>query len=975
MGKTEEQESLSGIAIIGYSCRFPGARNADEFWRNLRDGVETISFFSDEELLNAGVDPQMLSKPNYVKARGVLHEPEMFDAAFFGINNAEALVLDPQQRLFLECAWNALEAAGYDPDQYEGMIGVYAGASMSSYLLTLYSQKELPAGPTLVTISNDKDHLPTRTSYKLNLKGPSVAVQTACSTSLVTVHQACQSLLNCQCDIALAGGVSVPVPQTSGYLYYEGGISSPDGHCRAFDVKADGTVGGSGVGVVVLKRLDEALADGDEIHAVIIGSAINNDGAMKVGYTAPSIDGQAAVISLAHAVAEVDPASITYVEAHGTGTYLGDPIEVSALTQAFHEGGATERNSCAIGSVKTNIGHADAAAGVAGLLKTVLALKRRMLPPSLHFEQPNPQCDFANSPFFVNDTLREWETDKLPRRAGVSSFGIGGTNAHLILEEAPATTASGPSRPAQLLLLSAKTQTALDAATTNLANFFTDLPEANLADAAFTLKVGRKAFERRRALVCRTNEEALTALRYPHSAAVRTSVRVIKDRPVAFMFPGQGAQYVNMGRELYESEAVFREHVSRCAELLEPHLGIDLRSALYPAPGQEESATESLTQTSLTQPALFVIEYALAQLWLSLGVRPQAMIGHSIGEYVAACLSGVFSLEDALQIVATRGRLMQQAPEGAMLAVRLPAEEAQKLSDKKLSIAAVNSPNMCVFSGSTERVVALQQDLENRGVGCQRLLTTRAFHSVMMQPILETFVEYLKGVELSPPQIPYLSNLTGTWITAADATDYSYWARHLRHTVRFAEGLSTLLSEPDMALLEVGPGRTLSGLAPDYSGETDERPVVASMRHPKSKESDVAFWLEAAGQLWLAGVDIDWKAFYADESRRRISLPTYPFERKRFWIEAMRAEKGAGAQEPAPTQAAPSLPQEPAPLSTIVSDARAQAENGSASRETKGRALEQVITHQGQIMAEQLRLQSHILGKQLEILKSRIKGA
>ncbi|HZF40916.1 MAG TPA: type I polyketide synthase [Blastocatellia bacterium] len=975
MGKTVTQESLSGIAVVGYSCRFPGARNADEFWRNLRDGIETISRFSDEELLAAGVDPQTLNNPNYVKARGVLHEPEMFDAAFFGINATEAVVLDPQQRLFLECAWETLELSGYDPDGYEGLIGVFAGASMSSYLFILYSQKKLPVGPLTISISNDKDYLPTRTSYKLNLKGPSVAVQTACSTSLVAVHQACQSLLNYQCDIALTGGASISLPPTSGYIYYEGGIDSPDGHCRAFDAKAAGTVSGSGVGVVALKRLAEALADGDDIHAVIKSSAINNDGAMKVGYMAPSIEGQAAVISLAHAVAEVDPATITYVEAHGTGTYLGDPIEVSALTQAFREGGASGKNFCAIGTVKTNIGHADAAAGVAGLLKTVLALKHRALPPSLHFERPNPQIDFADSPFFVNNTLTEWESGKLPRRAGVSSFGIGGTNAHVILEEAPAAAASGPSRPAQLLLLSARTQTALEAATANLANFFADHPDMNLADAAFTLKVGRKALERRRALVCRTSEEALTALRNPHSAAVRTSIRAIKDRPLAFMFPGQGAQYVNMGRGLYESEAVFREQVSQCAELLEPHLGLDLRRVLYPAPGQEEAAAESLAQTSLTQPALFVIEYALAQLWLSLGVWLQAMIGHSVGEYVAACLSGVFSLEDALRIVATRGRLMQQVPEGAMLAVRLPAEEAQKLSDNKLSIAAINSPHMLVFSGPGERVAALQRELEDQEVGCRRLRTSRAFHSSMMEPILETFIEYLKGVELSPPQIPYLSNLTGTWITAAEATDYSYWAKHLRCTVLFAEGLRKLLGEPDRALLEVGPGRTLSGLVADFSGETDDRQVIASMRHPTAKDSDDAYWLGAVGQLWLAGVDLDWKAFYADESRRRISLPTYPFERKRFWIEPLKAEKDAGPHASRPAQAGPWLSQEPATPLPEVSPAQAHAGNGSVLRETNESALEQVIAHQNQMMAEQIRLQSHLLSKQLEILKGGIKGA
>lgn len=971
MIEIENQDLSTGIAIIGYSCRFPGARNADQFWRNLQNGTESISHFSDRELLSAGVDPQLLSKRNYVKARGILDEPEMFDAAFFGINPSEAIVMDPQHRLFLECSWEALETAGYDADQYEGLIGVFGGASMSGYLLVLHSQKKLPVGPLIISIANDKDHLTTRASFKLNLKGPSLAVQTSCSTSLVAVHQACQSLLNCQCDMALAGGVSISVPQISGYLYFEGGIDSPDGHCRAFDAKADGTVGGSGVGVLALKRLADALADGDEIHAVIKGSAINNDGAIKVGYTAPSVDGQAAVISLAHAVAEVDPATITYVETHGTGTYLGDPIEISALTEAFRDGGMKETNCCAIGSVKTNIGHADAAAGAAGLLKTVLALKHRMLPPTLHFEQPNPQIDFAGSPFFVNDKLREWNTDKLPRRAGVSSFGIGGTNAHLILEEAPTTITTGPSRHAELLLLSAKTPSALETATINLADFLAVHPEANLADVAFTLKVGRKLFEHRRALVCRTCDEAVSELRNSVSSTARTSQPAIKDRAVAFMFPGQGAQHVNMGRDLYESEPVFRDHVDACAKSLEISLGIDLRRALYPPPDCEKSAADSLAQTELTQPALFVIEYAMAQLWISLGVRPQAMIGHSIGEYVAACLSGVFSVEDALQIVAMRGRLMQQVPEGAMLAVQLSVEEARKQLNEKLYIAAVNSPRMCVYAGPVEQIAALQRELENQGVACHRLHTTKAFHSGMMQPILETFVEYLKSVKLSPPQIPYLSNLTGTWISAAEATDYGYWANHLRRTVRFGEGMQKLLRDPSRMLLEVGPGRTLCGFAADISAEPNSQQVVASMRHPKNKESDVAVWLQATGRLWLAGVDIDWKTFYSRESRRRVSLPTYPFERKRFWIEPLKQEVEA-IVAPAPAQTNPgaapeSMAQRVAPSSM---PGLAQSGNGVAAP-SKRIALEHLLDRQSRMMGEQIKVQNHILAKQIEVLRNK----
>jgi len=662
MSSSETNNNLSGseIAIVGMACRFPGAKDVDEFWNNLKEGVESISFFTDEELRASGVPPSTLGDPDYVKAKGVVDDVDLFDAAFFGFNHREAQILDPQHRLFLECAWQAIEGAGHDCERYGGRIGVYAGTSMNTYLLSLYSNRDLMEsfGPLQLLIASDKDFLATRVSYKLNLTGPSITVQTACSTSLVAVHLACQSLLNGECDMALAGGVSIRIPQKSGYLYQGGGIVSPDGHCRAFDAGANGTVSGDGVGVVLLKRLEDALEEGDSVRAIIKGSAINNDGAMKAGFTAPSVNAQAIVIAEAQAMAGVDAETISYVEAHGTGTALGDPIEVAALREAFRT--TTDRNGfCAIGSVKTNIGHLDAAAGVAGLIKVVKALEEKKLPPSLHFERPNPKADFADSPFYVNNTLAEWRGHGKPLRAGVSSFGMGGTNVHAIVEEAPRADAPASSRPWHLLMLSAKSGSALEAATSNLAGYLDRNPGANLADVAFTLQAGRRAFDHRRITVCRDQGDARATLRTLDRQRVFTSLHDDVDRPVVFMFSGQGSQYVNMGLDLYQAEGEFREQVDLCSEILGPALGVDLRDVMYPDEAKREDSARLLDQTFITQAAVFVIDYALARLWMRWGVQPRAMIGHSIGEYVAACLAGVFTLEDALRLVAARGRLMQ----------------------------------------------------------------------------------------------------------------------------------------------------------------------------------------------------------------------------------------------------------------------------------------------------------------------------
>ncbi|HVR97270.1 MAG TPA: type I polyketide synthase, partial [Thermoanaerobaculia bacterium] len=639
-----KERELDQIAVVGMAGRFPKAETLEAFWRNLRDGVECISPLSEEELRAAGVHPAFLEDPTYVRAQSMLEGFDRFDAAFFGFSPREAEITNPQHRLFLECAWQALEDAGIDPERAGGMVGVFASASSNTYILDLFSRRDVlrNVGGLRVQIANEKEFLPTWTSYKLDLRGPSVNVQTACSSSLVAVHMACQSLLNGECDLALAGGVSARSLERRGYFYQEGSILSPDGHCRAFDAAAGGTVDGDGLGVVVLKRLVEAIEDGDNIRAVILGSAVNNDGGLKIGFTAPSEEGQTRVISEALSIAGIEVETLGYVEAHGTGTRLGDPIEVAALTAAL--GSRTEaRGFCALGSVKTNLGHLDSAAGVAGLIKAVLALEHRELPPSLHFSAPNPEIDFAASPVYVNAALQPWKATDQPRRAGVSSFGIGGTNAHVVLEEAPEVE-SGPSREWQLLTWSTKTETALETATENLARALSALP---VADAAYTLKIGRKAMEHRRALVCRDPEEAAAAL---EAGRFVSGFSPAGSRPVAFLFPGQGAQQPGATREIYQSEEVFRAEVDRCSELLRPHLGADLRDVLF----------EGEAETVWAQPALFVTGYALARLWMSWGIQPQAMIGHSLGEYVAACLSGVLRLEDALALVALRGKLMQE---------------------------------------------------------------------------------------------------------------------------------------------------------------------------------------------------------------------------------------------------------------------------------------------------------------------------
>ncbi len=922
-GYAHRPSSTDRVAIVGMAGRFPGAGDVAAFWENLKAGVESITHFTADELElppdAAGTDG---SAQRFVNARGVLEGADQFDAAFFGIHARDAEQMDPQHRVFLECAWEALEQAGHDPEQSTGRIGVWAGASLNSYLLyNLCTDRAFitrlvggyqQSGPADF-LGNEKDFLATRVSYKLDLRGPSLTVQTACSTSLVAVVQACQALLDHQTDMALAGGVSISFPQRRAYPYQEGGMASADGHTRTFDAAAAGTVFSSGAGVVVLKRLADAQADGDHIFAVIKGAAVNNDGASKVSYTAPSIDGQAEVIQTAQTLAGVGPDSISYVEAHGTATPLGDPIELAGLTQAFRRGGATGNSFCAIGSLKTNVGHLETASGVAALIKTALALKHGVIPPSLNYTAPNPKLGLADSPFYVNTKLLPWPPGEnaAPRRAGVSSFGVGGTNAHAVLEEAPPVPAAEPGpREHRLFVLSARTDAALDNATINLARHLRSHPDLDPSDVSWTLQSGRRAFPCRRVVAARDLADAADALERRDAKRVFSRSAARQNPPVTFLFPGQGAQSAGMGTVLYRTEPVFRREIDRCTDLLRPRLdNADLREVLQNA--------EQLNQTQFTQPALFVFGYALAQLWMSWGVRPTAMLGHSVGEYVAACLSGVFSLEDALALVAERARLVQAQPGGVMLAVRLPEADLAPLlaaHGAGLSIAAVNSPTLCVVSGAAEAVAAFEEILAARRAASRRLHTSHAFHSAMMDAVVAPFAALVETIALRPPQIPFISNLTGRWITENEATDSAYWARHLREAVRFADGVGTLLAgQPGGVLLEVGPGQTLAPMVRQHpaAGKESGVTVVTTLQEGRD-EGEAA--LTALGRLWLDGVKVNWAGFHA-AARRRVPLPTYPFERKRYWIEPPKpASKTSlsnqenypmSTTEPAPVSAPP----------------------------------------------------------------------
>lgn len=866
------------IAVVGLSGRFPGARDLDHFWQNIRNGVEIIETLSEADLEAAGVGALSRNDPAWVRKATTLEGALDFDTQFFGISPREAQFIDPQQRVFLECAHEALEHAGWG-DRTDGLsVGVYAGAGMNWYLLEHIAANPEAAravGAYQIMLGNDKDFLCTRASYKLDLRGPSVTIQTACSTSLVAVVTACRALARGECDMALAGGVGIAFPERTGYRYEVGMILSPDGHCRPFDAEAAGIRPGAGAGVVALKRLADAVADRDTIHAVIRGGAINNDGAGKAGYTAPSIDGQIEVIATAQALAEVDPRSIAYVETHGTGTPLGDPIEFAALSAVFRSG-TDDVGFCQLGSLKANIGHLDTAAGVAGFIKAIQVLKNREFPPLVNFRSPNPQLELASSPFSIGTSVRDWPECATPRRAGVSSFGIGGTNAHVVLEEAPRISERPPTVGPHLLLLSARTATALDQAKLRLASHLSAAPGIDLEDVSWTLQVGRRHFQHRAAVVAHSAEAAAQVLE--SSGRDISAVHDGGERPVVFMFSGQGSQHARMGAGLYADAPVYREAIDECARLLEPHLGLDIRTAI-------EGAHPGINETWLAQPALFLCEYALAQLWMSWGVKPAAMIGHSIGEYVAAHLAGVLTLADALALVAGRGRIMQAMAPGAMAAVHASRARAEPLIQGLAEIAAVNAPTLCAIAGQKTHIAEALRRLGQAGIETAELKTSHAFHSAMMEPALPEFRQVLKGVKLSEPAIPYISNVTGTWITGVEATSPEYWCRHLRGTVEFAKGIATIASDQTAVFLEVGPGVALSTIARMSLPKSRQVATLSSLPRPGEGETDRARMLEAAGRLWVSGVPFNWPAMHAGAEPRRIPLPTYPFERQRLVIE------------------------------------------------------------------------------------------
>ncbi|GAA3475280.1 type I polyketide synthase [Nonomuraea roseola] len=876
----EPEQAVEPIAVIGIACRLPGAEDVPAFWRNLVDGVESVKFYTREEQEALGVPDYLLDDPTFVRAASVAEDYGALDAAFFGMSPREAELRDPQQRMFLELSNTALEDAGYDPSRYQGEVGVYGtiGSDEYQWMYIRPNRKVFASvGSLAVFTGNHPDYLATLVSYKLDLRGPSVTMHTACSSSLVAIHVACEALRAGECDMALTGGVSLEMPAEWGYQYHQDGIYAADGHCRAFDAGAAGTIWGGGGGVAVLKRLSDAIADGDHIRAVVAGNAINNDGATKVGFSAPSAEGQAAAVSLALGVAQVDPRTVTYVEAHGTGTSLGDPIEVAALSNVFGSG-TDEAGWCGIGSVKTNIGHLGPAAGIAGFIKTVLALEHGMIPPTINFEKPNPRIDFGTNPFYVASSLTKWETDGFPRRAGVSSFGIGGTNAHVVMEQAPpAPVPTTQPRSAHLLQVSARTSSALEAAVRRLADRL-DGAGIDLADVAFTLRKGRREMTHRAAVVATDAADAVAALTDP-----RRLVKGKAGKPrVAWLFSGQGAQYAGMGAQLYRTEPVFTAAVDECAEILRDELDLDIRTLLFPEDGERERADERLRQTSLTQPALFTVEWALASLWRSWGVEPAAMVGHSIGEYVAATFAGVFDLSDALRLVAARGRLMQSMPEGSMLAVRMEEDEVRGQLPDGLSIATVNGPGSCVVAGPTTLVEEFSARLEEAGVGRTMLRTSHAFHSPMMDPILGEFHDVVARAARHAPSRPFLSNVSGTWITAEEAVDPAYWTRHLREAVRFGDCVATLAAEGEWRLVECGPGRQLAGLARTQLPRTGPAPL-ASLPGPADPKQDLEVLYAAAGALWTSGVQLDADAL--GEPARRVPLPGYPYERTHHWVQ------------------------------------------------------------------------------------------
>lgn len=893
--QSDEGKNFEGkIAIIGMACRLPGARNIYEYWKNLLDGVETLSTFSDKELLAAGVDPSVFRQPNYIRNRGIIDGAEYFDAEFFGYTPREAELMDPQQRVFLECSWHALEDAGCDPYHTKERIGVFGGTGTPLHLVETMANpwvRKNASGASIVT-SNDKDYVTTRVSYKLNLTGPSFDVQSACSTSLVAIVTGINSLISYQSDLIIAGGATIELPERHGYLYQAGGMESADGHCRTFDKDANGTVFSRGCGVIVLKRLEDALHDRNHIYAVILGGAVNNDGNKKVGYTAPSVEGQVEVITEALALSDISADTITYVEAHGTATPIGDPIEVTSLSESFRKHSA-RKQFCAIGSVKTNIGHTDIASGAASIIKTALCLKSRKIPASLHFNEANPKIDFQNSPFFVNTELRDWlPQNGTPLRALVNAFGVGGTNACIILEEAPVARMEADDLPCDLLLVSGRSQNAVNAAQSEIKAFLEAFPEADPHAIAYTSRYGRHPFLNRTAIPFRNREDLLAAL----GTKTATSIKSPEKKPLVFMFPGQGNQYIKMGLPLYETQEVFKQTIDECSEILKEELGFDIRTILFPSPADEVEASIKINETYITQPALFMVSYAQAKLLMSLGLQPDMLIGHSVGEYVAAAISGVFSLKDALKAVARRGRLVQDLPGGAMLAILLTEEQLSPLLPEGLEIAVVNSPGLCVVSGPVELIDRFADQMNKTRTFNKKIPTSHAFHSAMMDPALPAFAEFFKEISLSAPTIPIASTVTGQWLSAGESTNPDFWVKHVRKTVRFADAAKLCIDAAPSIFIESGPGQSLESAVKRQLTKESPHGVFSTIPSLDTKADPLIYYYSALGQLWGLGDYFNWELFDSGK-RQMISYPGYPFERKPYSIDFSRKDNSKTKSE------------------------------------------------------------------------------
>ncbi|GAA0734315.1 type I polyketide synthase [Aquimarina litoralis] len=863
------------IAIVGLSCKFNKSEDTEKFWQNLVKGNELLHFYNDKELLALGVDETVINDPNFVKVNSIIDNADSFDYPFFGYTKDEASFMDPQIRILHEQVWSALEDAGCNITSYRGKVGLMLSASdnMNWMAHALLNQSN-KINPFYLSQISNKNFISTLISYSLNLKGPSYYSSTACSSSLTSIHLACRSLLMRECSMAVAGGIRLRTTDKKGYYFKKGMIGSKDGHCRTFDEKSTGTVGGDGGAVIVLKRLEDAINDRDNIYAVIRSSAVNNDGKRKVGFTAPSINGQSECIKLAHRIANVPYNTISYIEAHGTGTKLGDPIEVEALNKAFDYDTSHE---CAIGSVKTNVGHLDAAAGVAGLVKTTLALKNKVIPPTLHFETPNPEINFADGPFYVNAEAKKWKSNNgLPLRAGVSSFGIGGTNVHVVLEESPKIEKGNDSRQFQILPYSAKNKNSLLSYKQKLTSFLAGNKESDIEDIAYTLKVGRSAFAHRSYIVCRDKKEALKQL----ESNVSTFLASTK-RDIVFMFPGQGSQYYNMAKDVYYQESYFRSIMDKGFQILHDKTGTDY-SEIIGYKYKKGIDKSLINNTHYAQPVIFLIEYAFASLLMKWGIRPSNMIGHSLGEYVAACIADVFSLEEALNILIKRASLMSKVEKGDMLAVGNSENNIKDLLTPDLSIAAINTESSCVVSGNKESIDNLSKALSYSEIPFTKLKTSHAFHSNMMDIILDEYNKELEKINFSVPKFSFISNLTGKPITNEEAISPDYWVKHLRESVKFSEGVDYLLKKANTCFIEVGPGKALSTFCKQNKNFSERNMSVALLRHPKEEKNDNQTLSEGIGMLWSNGVDVDWDEYYSPEIRNKVSIPTYSFSNYSF---------------------------------------------------------------------------------------------